>query len=314
MAVPQRLILQVSLMVSAGHFLREERKARGMPLSLISTQTKISVRLLEAIEEDEISQIPSAFLYKSFVRQFASALSIDFKLIADRVNVTAAEFPTVRIPGEGARPIKLAPVRSQREGLSGWASRVFSLLAVIAICSGLYAYVSGIQAGDITSWRNLEADASNKTGAMLSSLWSGLIVTVRSNRSLELETQNRTVPRTSGKPPEDPSRRDDPILLRIAAVEKTWLSIESDGHHIFSGLLEPRDSKVLEGLVSARIRTGNAGGLTVMFNGRQLGPLGQRGQVRTIVFTSDDHYEILQPSLTSQLELFQAVSLTRWTR
>jgi hypothetical protein len=104
------------------------------------------------------------------------------------------------------------------------------------------------------------------------------------------------------------------ISLRIAAVERTWLSIDSDGRHVFSGLLEPAQTKLLEGRDSARLRTGNAGGLTIMFNGRALGTLGQRGQVRTVVFTSDDQYEIVQPSLASRLSLMPAISLTEWMR
>jgi hypothetical protein len=102
----------------------------------------------------------------------------------------------------------------------------------------------------------------------------------------------------------------EPILLRIAAVETVWLSIDSDGHHVFSGLLKPADTKELKGKDSARLRTGNAGGLTVTFNGRQLGPLGQRGQVRTVLFTRDE-YEILQPSLSARLQLMPAVAFSR---
>ena len=99
------------------------------------------------------------------------------------------------------------------------------------------------------------------------------------------------------------------ISLRIAAVEKSWLSIEADGKSVYNGLLQPEDTKVFEGHDTARIRTGNAGGLTVTFNGKEIGRLGERGQVRTVLSTRNQ-YEILQPNLTSQLELLPIIRIS----
>jgi hypothetical protein len=73
--------------------------------------------------------------------------------------------------------------------------------------------------------------------------------------------------------------------------------------------LQPEDTKVFEGHDTAKIKTGNAGGLTVTFNGKEIGRLGERGQVRTVLFTRDQ-YEIVQPSLTSRLEVLP-VKLTQ---
>ena len=48
-----------------------------------------------------------------------------------------------------------------------------------------------------------------------------------------------------------------------------------------------------DGRESAQIRTANAGGVNIIFNGRALGPLGRRGQSRTFVFTKSG-YEVVQ--------------------
>jgi cytoskeleton protein RodZ len=258
-------------MASVGRILRSERERQGLPISAVSNRTKIRETILDAIERDDISQVPSAFLYKSFVRQIALVLSVDFTQIGGLVNTVAEGFPALRVPGEEHRPTGLAPImRTRHESLSGWVSAVFSLLAALVICSGLYAYLQRMQ--------------SPSGAAFPENPQPGIV---------------RAAP--------------EPILLRIAALEPAWLSIDTDGHHVFSGLLEPADTKELEGKDSARLRTGNAGGLTVTFNGRQLGPLGQRGQVRTVLFTRDE-YEILQPSLSSRLQLIPAMAFSRWMR
>jgi hypothetical protein len=52
-------------------------------------------------------------------------------------------------------------------------------------------------------------------------------------------------------------------------------------------------TKSFNGKDTAQIRTANAGGVNVIFNGRALGPLGRRGQARTVVFTKSG-YEVVQ--------------------
>jgi hypothetical protein len=43
-----------------------------------------------------------------------------------------------------------------------------------------------------------------------------------------------------------------------------------------------------------KLLTRNAAGLEVRMNGRSLGPLGPRGQVRMVLF-SQDHFQIVSP-------------------
>jgi hypothetical protein len=85
------------------------------------------------------------------------------------------------------------------------------------------------------------------------------------------------------------------VVLNLAATEKTWLSItNSEGKQIFAGMLEPSQTKTLMASDAARMLVGNAGGIAVRLNGREIGPLGGRGQVRTILFTADK-FEIVEP-------------------
>ena len=84
------------------------------------------------------------------------------------------------------------------------------------------------------------------------------------------------------------------LVLSLSATERTWLSVTSEGKQIFSGFLQPGETKTLSGLEAARMKVGNAGGLEIRWNGKPVGPLGSSGQVRTIVFTPDN-LEIVEP-------------------
>ena len=63
-------------MESVGEQLREQRFRKGLTLEDIHASTRISLKNLRSIENDDLSQISSAFFYKSFVRQFAEHVEI----------------------------------------------------------------------------------------------------------------------------------------------------------------------------------------------------------------------------------------------
>jgi hypothetical protein len=82
------------------------------------------------------------------------------------------------------------------------------------------------------------------------------------------------------------------LTLDIAAREEVWVSVKSGGKTVFSGILRPEQSRTVDNLDAASLMTGNAGGLDVRWNGKPIGPIGQRGQVRVVEFTPEN-YQIL---------------------
>jgi cytoskeletal protein RodZ len=53
------------------------RKNRGISLEQIAESTKISVRLLEAIEQGEFRKLPGGIYNTSYIRQYARAIDYD---------------------------------------------------------------------------------------------------------------------------------------------------------------------------------------------------------------------------------------------
>src|SRR5262245_2537660 len=72
-------------MASFGETLRRERELRGVSLREIADATKISVRFLQALEQDRLEILPGGVFRRSFVKQYAKHLGLD----ADRL---VAEF------------------------------------------------------------------------------------------------------------------------------------------------------------------------------------------------------------------------------
>jgi len=47
----------------------------------------------------------------------------------------------------------------------------------------------------------------------------------------------------------------------------------------------------------ALVKVGNAGGLDISWNGKPIGPIGEPGEVRVVVFSADD-FHVLPPGRT----------------
>lgn len=66
-----------SIVGTFGENLRKQRELRGLSLDAISTITKISPRMLRAIEEEHFEQLPGGVFNKGFVRAYARLVGLD---------------------------------------------------------------------------------------------------------------------------------------------------------------------------------------------------------------------------------------------
>ena len=60
-----------------GEKLRKQREQRGIALEAISNTTKISTRMLRALEDEQFDQLPGGVFNKGFVRAYARQIGLD---------------------------------------------------------------------------------------------------------------------------------------------------------------------------------------------------------------------------------------------
>ena len=278
-------------MESVGQKLREARVRLGLTLEQVSADTRITLKNLAAIEADDLSRISSPFFYRSFVKQFAVKVKIDYEAIAAAVQTAASTMPEPRVPGqEELQNIHVAALKAPRPASNfRWLRSVVSFCVVLTACSGAYALWENSHA----TWNGVLAQVNTTVAAVKTRIASMQPASTRVVAARASQTPNLSNTRAG-------------FHLQLAALERTWLSIVADGKQVFTGELDASQTKALEGHESARIRTGNAGGLSVTFNGKEIGVLGPRGQVRTVVFTKDN-YRVLPTTPEIALTAFVAV-------
>jgi cytoskeletal protein RodZ len=289
-------------MSSVGEQLRKARLTQSLDLAAIAEQTKISKYYLEAIESDQIERLPGAFFYKAFVRQYSKYLGLDPRKfeaqMTDTVgdeSVSVEELRHANFPATARDPLMQAANRQPSD-----LRFVFAALGLIVVLVGgslVYTWMQRPVSAPVTSAEtrvkpslprpsNVEASQqpSNPAASSPEVRPPGDDASLRPGDAALREVVDNLTPNVGP---------NATISLNIAATEATWLQIESDGKIIYQGMLEPHQAKTLAGQRGAKIKVGNAAGVAVKWNGKSIGPIGERGQVRVLSFT-DKEYQIIK--------------------
>jgi cytoskeletal protein RodZ len=324
-------------MQSVGTRLREARIKKGYTLEDINARTRISLRNLNAIESDDLAKISSPFTYRSFVKQVADLLGLDYAVLAADAQVASSTMPEPLVPGQEeevhARPHQYQAAKPKANW--NWL-RMASIAGVAGVVSVYLIWRNGgLPAAKLTS--NSPAASSR----VVIPTQESTIAPVRTKALPQQQrvkatpaqgqaatktdesaaTQPPLVPSTAPGteqllPPSQVSVRVEPstqtsqtaadaqpspalqepetamIHIELSAIQPTWLSVSADGKTTYRGTLGAMQTMSFDGKETAQIRTANAGGVNIIFNGRALGPLGRRGQSRTFVFTKSG-YEVV---------------------
>jgi len=309
-------------MPTVGEQLRRAREGRNLNLAQLAEQTKISRFYLEALEADQPERLPGPFFYKAFVKQYCKALGIDSKQFArectERVGeetLSLEELRQAKFPARERDPIMRAanPHHSDLRFL-------FAAGGLIAVLIGGSVIYTWMQRGDGSPF----AIASNPPAVAATNNDNRVQLPVGMRPvSPANPAQPAAAPQQQQQPPQQQQQQqasislpggaildaassvvnltpnmsasDAAVSLSISANEPTWLMILSDGKTLYQGILEPAQARILAGKANAVVKVGNAGGIQVKWNGKQIGPLGERGQVRMIRFTGTE-WEFVRPA------------------
>ncbi len=75
--------------------------------------------------------------------------------------------------------------------------------------------------------------------------------------------------------------------LRLSASALTWVRVRDGEKTVYVGTIDAGQSRVIRVGANAQILTGNAGGLSVVWQGSDVGKIGPVGQVRTVTLTPE---------------------------
>ncbi|MGE5568428.1 MAG: helix-turn-helix domain-containing protein [Rhodospirillales bacterium] len=275
-------------MNSIGEKLREERLRLGFSIEQIAEITKINLSFLEAIEANELERLPGTFFTRSFIRQYAHALGIDAAELEPELERIAGAGNSVTRETEFEREaISVPPVDSgigrSRTPRSLGALATFVL--ILAGCSGLY--ILWQRRGQAPPPETAAAPQVQQVHAE-----PGPAITPAVEQP-QAPAPPPPEPAKEAPPPAEPAKEPpppaepqlSPVKVQIRATAPSWVRLAADGKLVFSGTLQADETRAVEAQQVVELRTGNAAGLEVIWNGKPAGQLGAEGQVRNAEFT-----------------------------
>jgi cytoskeleton protein RodZ len=302
-------------MTSIGETLRRERLRRGWSLEQVARETRIGLHLLEAIEADQFDRLPGGVFARNFVRQYAQMLELDDEgmIAAFRHHF---EEPPEPPPSEPERPPmhlpRVPPLEDfrQRLGPGSSVSAFVTLVLVILACAGVYRYWQRDRGVRVTP--RAVAVSSKPPAAVARPAVkkpNAPIDTPKPDfRPAEL-SENGTIrvpdkpaPPPVAAPPAAQTAEVFPAAMRVAfmATEPVWVSIKSDGTRTYTGTLEVQQQRQFNASRKMTVLVGNAGSLEISLNGKPVGPIGPRGEIRLLVLTPQGVHVVPRTPLTSE--------------
>jgi cytoskeleton protein RodZ len=245
-------------MAALGDRFRAAREARGLSLSDVSEQIRIRSVYLAAIEDENWKAIGAAVYVRGFLRTYARFLGLDPEEVVTAFN------GAVR-PSEEAAP---APLPS-RERPSKRGSLMVWIAAAVAMVLVAYVFYNAL-----TMRREAAPIASQSAAA------SPLPSIVASPSGARLAAS----PVSSAQPSAPGGSADGPKSLALVLSAPSWLRVTVDGSVSMEGTFPAGTSKTFHGK-NALVRIGNAGGVEIYVNGKDVGKLGRLGDVAERAFT-----------------------------
>ena len=247
-------------MSSLGQELKRERELRAVSLEEIANQTKISLRYLQALENDKLDILPGTFFIKGVLRAYAKCLGINEN---DCLNKYHEEIIFREDAQEQERRrdefVPLQP--KKRRGL--WlALPAAAFLGLIVLAAYMLIFRPGRVEPPVIRRPAVQVDAKPAV------------------------PESDLSPAAQAK---DLAAETAELKLELRFTSETWVQVVADGQILIDGLKGAGQTASCVARQDIIIRTGNAGGIAYTINGRPGKALGAPGEVKTDIRIGRDN-------------------------
>jgi cytoskeleton protein RodZ len=247
-------------MSALGDTFRSARESQGLTLAEVAERTHIRSVYLEAIEAEAWQAIGPPVYVRGFIRSYARSLGLDpDAAVAAYAASTPGGVPVAQ-PVPRAEPLLGDRRNAAKRGLS------IGAVAAVLVAFALVLFV-GFQYVDYQRGQAVPANAVSAAPK-------------RHPAQPGRAVHEIPVPATSVAAEPRPTAKSEPHASGFAVRlrDSSWLRIVVDGKLEMEGLYRKGTERTFAGR-SATVRVGNAGGVDISVDGKDLGPMGGLGDV-----------------------------------
>ncbi len=274
--------------VDFGTFLRRAREQRGVSLQDLAVTTKISARVLEALERNDPSKLPGGIFSRAFVRAYAREVGLDPDVAA--ANFVAA-FPDES--GADEMPATTSAVEAESFEQRRRVLRVFLRVVAAALLVAILAflYYSRFRPGWLAAGPAGGAPPAVAAVAPPPAPLQSPPPATQPAPAVPEPAPAVPEPGPAVSEPEPaatpiaPSAsaapQQAPLVVVLEFTEPCWLSVSLDGTRQPSRTAGAGERVELAVQRSITLTAGNAGALSMTLNGKPARALGAAGKVVT---------------------------------
>jgi cytoskeletal protein RodZ len=236
------------------------------------------MKMLQAIEEGDNEQLPAPVLIKGFLRAYAQRIGLD----PEHVIVEYQDL----IEEVGARQEAIEKFHQRLHPKSS-QKKFFAFLLILGLLAGLALLWS--QASYVRHQPKTPVEGKSFLSEEVGRKITGADLPAEPNEKQPSEVATKAADKIGTEPETNsfqPSVRKAPVaslpapfVLRIEAIERTWLRIIIDGSREREYLLQPGEQLTWMARSDLELLVGNAGGVRLFVNDNPLKPLGESGKV-----------------------------------
>jgi cytoskeleton protein RodZ len=239
--------------VDLGTDLRNARERAGFSLPDLAARTRIPLKSLQAIEQNEFSKVPPGIFVRSFIRTYAQEVGFDS-------NAAIAEYRAMTEPvNEAAPESKDEPVIEDR--MSG-------------------SYLTDF-AGSRPGWGYALIVAALLVG----------VISMNRAPTPDRSADGIAAPATGSAAPADAAQAigtaGNGLRIELRAEGPCWIRAVADGQPAFARLLQPGETETLTAQRDIVLRVGDPAALSYSVNGRDGQPLGVANAAVTVRVGAD---------------------------
>lgn len=237
-----------------GQLLKETRESKGLTVEEVSVALYLRKSMVEALESGNREKLPHEVYVKGYLNQYASFLGIEDNLVQQAVESCSETGEASGVTsGDMKDNLSRLHYRPVKEVLRGkHPTKRFAVYGIaVGILVAFFAY------------QNIHGPHSLPTPAGTYAV---------SNTGYE----------STVKPPDGLAPVLELKKLVIACQERTWVRIVIDQAEKKEFMLNPEEMVAFNAKEGFDLLIGNAGGVTLFYNGKDVGFHGENGEVKRV--------------------------------
>jgi cytoskeleton protein RodZ len=255
---------------SVGQALQRARNDARLSIDEVSTSTRVRVPIVQAIEADDFSRCGGDVYARGHIRTLAREVGLDPDPLVSQYDAEHGGRP--QPTAAPASLFEAERIRPERRRPNWTAAMVAAIVAVIGFVG--FTLVGGEKDGSGPS--AAEESPSAKPS--------------KTNKPSEPADPTETLP-ADPKPSDSAiaAAPADKVTVQMTAEQNVWISAEDhNGRLIHEGVLQKGKSKTFTDDKRLDLVLGNAGGVKLYVNGKEVKDVGEDGQVQRVSYTRGD--------------------------